>query len=392
MQVTALGWLVYRLTGSSSMLGFIGFVNMLPPMIFGYMAGVLSDRLDRKRGLFYTQAAAMAIAALPASLALSGQIKIWQIIALGLAGGIVGSFDMPIRQSFVVEMVGRKELPNALALNSIMFNSSRMIGPAVAGFLIHYYNEGYCFLINAFSYVFIIYALYKIRPYPVGKKSTGTNVYSSFKHGLKYIRETPYIFYPLAFLMILSFVIMPVVTLLPVLVKHVGGDSKTLGLFMSAIGVGAVISGLDMARRKEARSLTVMISNFSVLYGASLIILSFSGVPAITCLFLVIAGMGTTKQAVGINTLIQTLVKEEMRGRVVSIYAISFMGLAPFGNLFWGCLADKIGIGNTVILCGLWVILANVWFMNKMSGFRKLLTLNRENYEFNEYQNLKNIL
>lgn len=391
MQATALGWLVYRLTNSSSMLGITGFVNLISPLIFGYFAGVLSDRIERKKALFFTQTMAMLLAGLLAFLTLSERIKIWHIFAISFLAGIVGSFDMPIRQSFVVEMVGKDDLSNALALNSVMFNLSRIIGPAIAGFIIHYLNEGYCFLFNFLSYLAIIYALYLIKPYPIEKEKKTENIYSSFKSGLKYIWKTPYIKYPLSFLMLLSFVVMPVINLLPVFVKNIGGDSKTLGFFMSSIGFGAVISGLDMAKRKENKSLTLMVSNFSILYGLSLIIISFPKIPILNSIFLIMAGMGTTKQAVGINTLIQSVVNENMRGRVVSIYAMSFMGLAPFGNIFWGYLADKIGINTTIMFCGIWVILANIWFLNKMSKFKKLLLLQKD-YEFSEYQNLKNIL
>jgi len=315
---------------------------MISPLIFGYFAGVLSDRVNRKKALFYTQSISMFIAFIISILTLTSNIKIWHILLLSFLSGIVGAFDMPIRQSFVVEMVGKEDLSNALAINSVMFNLSRMIGPAIAGFIIHFFNEGYCFLINAMSYLFILYALYKIEPYVIEKPEINTSIYSSFKYGLNYIWKTSYIKYPIAFLMILSFVIMPVITLLPVFVKYLNGDSKILGLFMSSIGFGAIISGLDMARKKENKALTLTISNFSLLYGISLILLSFTHIPYIAVIFLIMAGMGTTKQAVGINTLIQTLVKEEMRGRVVSIYAISFMGLAPFGNLFWGYLTDKV--------------------------------------------------
>lgn len=393
MQSTAMGWLVYRITGSSSKLGAVGFVTMLPALIFGYVAGVFSDRIERKKGLYVTQSVAMFCAILIAWLSSSGQIKISYIMLIGFVSGMAGAFDMPLRQSFVIEMVGREQLPNALALNSIMFNASRMIGPALAGFIIKYSDESACFWINSFTYVFIMYALMKIKPYHIEKKkSASSTVISDLKSGLSYTLRTPYIKYPISFLMILSFVIMPVVTLLPVYVKYLNGDSRTMGIFMSLIGLGAIVSGLQMAGNRNNRSLALIISRYSLLYGCALILLSFSRSLIFSGFFLFLVGVGTSRQTVGINTLIQTLVKEEMRGRVVSIYTLSFMGLAPFGNIFWGWLAEKAGISTAVFFGGLWIIAANIWFIGKMSEFKRVLLAEKEKYDFNEYQNLKELI
>ncbi len=393
MQSTAMGWLIYRMTGSSAKLGAVGFVTMLPAILFGYIAGVFSDRMDRKKSLYITQGTAMLCAFLISWLSSSGHIKVFHIMFIGFISGVAGAFDMPLRHSFVVEMVGKEQLPNALALNSIMFNVSRMIGPAIAGFIIKYSDESSCFWLNFFSYFFIMYAIFKIRPYSIKKKKEEeSSIMSDLKSGLYYAYVTPYIKYPLYFLMMISFIIMPMITLLPVYVKHLNADARTMGLFMSMIGMGAIISGLQMASKRQNHSLAIEVSRYSLLYGCALLLLSFSRSVIFSCLFFFLAGLGTSRQAVGINTLIQTLVKEEMRGRIVSIYTLSFMGLAPFGNIFWGWFAEKYGISSTILLGGIWVIGANLWFLNEMSNFKKILLAEKEKYDFSEYQNIKEII
>ena len=381
MQSTALGWLVYRLTCSSKILGFMGFVNMLPPLLFSYPAGVIADKINLKKGLYITQSLAMGFGFLLGFLTVKDMIRIEYIFLIGLGMGIVGSFDMPFRQSFVISIVPKKILANAIALNSMMFNISRIIGPAIAGFVIKYLNEGWCFIINGFSYFFIILALYFIIPYEVVKEKY--DIKKSFLNGIEYIKKTGYIKYPILFMFLLSFVIMPVITLLPVYVKKINGDSKTLGFLISSLGAGAAISGLEIASRENAKDYINMISFFSILYGLSLFVLHFVNDKFLASLIFFVAGIGTSRQAIGLNTIIQTLVKDEMRGRVISIYSLSFMGLAPLGNLTLGYLADKIGISNTLFFCSLWILSANLWFYLKMKNIKnKLLKKSFENPSF----------
>jgi len=378
MQSTALGWLVYRLSGSSKVLGFMGFVNMLPPLVFSYFGGVIADRINLKKGLYITQSLAMLLSFVLGVLTINEKIRIEYIFMIGFFMGIIGSFDMPFRQSFVISIVPKKILHSAIALNSMMFNISRIIGPAISGFVIKYLSEGWCFVFNSISYLFIIIALYFIIPYPTNKELS--DIKTSFIRGIDYIRKTRYIKYPIVFMFLLSFVIMPVITLLPVYVKNINGDSKTLGFLISSIGVGAVLSGFEIASREKAKNYVNMISYFSLLYGFSLFILHFVENKFLASIILFSAGIGTSRQAIGLNTLIQTLVKDEIRGRVISIYSLSFMGLAPFGSLLWGYLCDRIGISYTLVLCSLWVILANVWFYRKMNKVKKIF-LNKQEPE-----------
>lgn len=371
MQTVAMGWLVYSLTRSSSKLGAYGFLNMIPSLIFGYLAGALSDRVEKKKALFWTQGAAMLSAFFLAYLTSSGKATYFAVLLIGFINGTAGAFDMPLRQSFTVEIVGKELLPNAIALNSIMFNSSRMIGPALGGFIIKYWGEKTCFWLNFVSYFFIMSALYKIKPYTVKKNKKSSSLLEDLKSGIIYMKNSQYISYPLIFLSFMSFVIMPVITLLPVYVSRLKGDAGTMGIFMSIIGLGAIISGLRMAGKKENKNMSKQIYSYSLLYAFSLAALSFSNHIWISALFLFTAGMGTARQAVGINTLIQSLVREDMRGRVVSVYALSFTALAPFGNMFWGWIGEKYGINYSIFAASLWALLANIWFIRKMYLFKK---------------------
>jgi MFS family permease len=379
MQSTALSWLVYRLTGSSKMLGLMGFINTIPALMFSYLAGVVADKISIKKGLYVTQSLAMFFAFLLGFLTVFGSIKVIYIFIIGFTMGIVGAFDAPFRQSFVIHIVPRAILHNAIALNSTMVNIARIIGPMIAGFMIKYTDEGWCFILNGISYFFIIVALYKIIPIEFKKSKIDTkdisNIKDSFITGLKYISKTDFIRYPITFMFLLSFVTTPIITLMPVYVKKVGGDSQTLGMLMAIIGLGAVISCLDIASMKKPKRYIKMINKFSTMYGIALIIIAaFSGFKYFKYLsyfMFIFIGMGMSRQAIGINTVTQTLVSDEVRGRVISVYTLSFTGLGPLGNLFWGYLCDKIGILNTIFFCGIWIILINFWFYINMSRIKK---------------------
>lgn len=384
MQSTAMSWLVWRITGSASILGMVGFINLIPTLFLSYPAGVIADRINIKKGLYVTQILAFVLALIISILTLFGFIKIWQIILIGFLMGIVGSFDMPFRQSFIAQIVSIEFLHNAIAMNSVMFNLSRIVGPALAGFIIGYMNEGYCFLINALSYLGIILALSKIKPMYFQTSKDKSFFLDSFLDGISYIKNTPYIKYPIMHMFLLSFVIMPVITMMPVYVSKLNGNSKLLGIFMSLIGVGAIFGGLSLASKDKAKNYSRMVNFYSTLYGLSLFFLSISSSVYFSILFLFFIGLGTSRQAVGLNTIIQTLVKEDMRGRVISVYSLGFMGLAPFGNLFWGNLTHLYGISTSLKFCSIWVILSNFIFYKNMIKIKKNLQINfiKENPKF----------
>lgn len=372
LQSTVLGWLVYSITKSSAMLGTVGFVSMVPTLIFGVVAGVFADRWNRQKSLIWVQSLATLLATLLALLTITGIIQIWHIMVIGFIAGIVGTFEMPIRQSFVVELVGHRDLSNAIALNSMMFNFARVAGPALAGVLVGLIGEGYCFGINAISYLFIIYALLKIKTEHVEQVSNREPILLSMKQGIIYAWERPFIRNPLILIFITGFVMMPVMTLMPVsAAEMLKGGPKTLGLLVASVGTGALIAGVHLAGRGFPRGMASIIGSSSVIYGASLILFSISHNVVLSCLILICAGIGVMRQNVGTNTLLQTLVDNEFRGRVMSFYVMTFMGLAPIGSLFWGFLASIIGISWTLTICGLWVIVSSVWFINHIEEMKE---------------------
>jgi MFS family permease len=369
IQSTVQGWLVYTLTMSSAALGAVGFAAMAPTLLLGAFAGVYADRWDKRRALMGTQVLAMLQASLLAALTISGAVQVWHIALLACFAGCIGAFDMPIRQSFVVELVGRRDLANALALNSMMFNMARIAGPAAAGVLIGLMGPGWCFALNAATYTFVIAALWKISADRPASRAglIREPVLESLKAGLRYAWTHHHIRNPLILLACVSTVVMPFMTLMPVAaVELLGGGPGTLGLLLSCVGAGAFTGGLHLAGRGSPRRMGSLIGSASVVYGTSVIGFCFSRVPAASFLLLVAAGAGMMRQSVGCNTLIQSLVADNMRGRVMSLYVLTFVGLAPLGSLFLGWLAEHIGIAGAVRLAGLWVLLSAAWFISKL--------------------------
>lgn len=369
IQSTVQGWLVYSLTLSSAALGAVGFAAMAPTLLLGVFAGVYADRWDKRRALLGTQALSMLQAAALAALTISGHVQVWHIAVLACFAGCVGAFDMPIRQSFVVELVGRRDLSNALALNSMAFNLARIAGPAAAGVLIGAVGPGWCFALNAATYTFVIAALWKVSSESVPAQDAAPRepVLESLRAGLRYAWTHHHIRNPLILLACVSTVVMPFMTLMPVAaVELLGGGPGTLGLLLSCVGAGAFAGGLHLAGRGSPRRMGSLIGSASVVYGVSVTAFSFSHVPAASFALLVAAGAGMMRQSVGCNTLIQSLVPDNMRGRVMSLYVLTFVGLAPLGSLVLGWLAEHMGIAATLRLAGLWVLLAAAWFISRL--------------------------
>jgi len=372
LQSTVLGWVVYDITKSPAKLGLVGFASQLPPLLFGVVAGVFADRWDKRRALVWTQALSMMQAFALGLLTLSGAIQVWQIMALGFLLGIVNAFDMPIRQSFVVEIVGRRDLANALALNSVMFNIARTLGPAAAGFLLAYVGAGNCFLLNAASYLFVIWALLKIDFKPAPPAEKHDSVLASLKEGLGYVRNTAFIRNPLLLLAGVSFVVIPLMTQLPAAaVELLRGGPKTLGFLISCIGLGAIFGAAHLAARNSPKGLGALIASSSIVYGAAIAAFSVSSRIEISCLLLVVAGAGMMRQGVACNTLIQTLVQNNMRGRVTGLYAITFFGLAPLGSLLLGWLAAAFGVRTAYAFGGVWVLGMTAWFVYAIPDMKK---------------------
>ena len=375
MQQIAMSWLVYRLTNSVFLLGLIGFSSQICSFFFSPFAGVLSDRWNRHHILVATQSLALVQAFLLATLTLTGVITVHHLILLSLFLGFVNAFDMPTRQAFVVEMVEKREdLGNAIALNSFMFNGARLVGPSIAGILISILGEGMCFLLNGLSFLAVIIALLAMRMTPHKKEVMRTQVLQEFKEGFIYAFGFPPIRSLLFFLAWVSLVGTANTTLMPVFAKNIlGGDSQTYGFLIAAIGVGAIIGAIFLASRTSVLGLGRIIIIASAIFGIGLISFSFSHTLWLSLFLLLLTGFGMMVHMASSNTILQTMVDEDKRGRVMSLYVMAFMGMAPFGSLLAGSLASKIGASNTLIIGGVSCLLGSFMFAKKLPLIREMV-------------------
>ena len=370
----ATSWLVYRLTGSALLLGIIGFSGQIPTFFLAPVAGVWVDRWNRHRVLVVTQALAMVQSALLAALAWSGRMTVAHIAALSIAQGLINAFDMPARQAFVVEMVtDRADLPNAIALNSSMVNAARLIGPSVAGILIGLFGEGWCFAIDAVSYLAVIASLLAMRIVPRPRAPRTTRVGAELAEGFRYVVGSVPIRSVLLLLAVVSLMGMPYTVLMPVVATQVlHGRAHTLGFLMAASGAGALAGALYLASRTTVIGLGRVIAIAAAVFGASLIAFSLSHVLWLSLVLMVPTGMGMMVQMAASNTVLQTIVDEDKRGRVMSFYAMAFFGTVPFGSLLAGTLAQKIGAADTIGIGGIVCVLGAVLFFRALPELRRL--------------------
>jgi MFS family permease len=373
MQSIALNWLVYRLTGSAFLLGVVGFTNQIPVTFFAPLAGVFADRWNLRRAIIITQTLAMLQAFLLATLVLTHTIQVWQIISLSLLLGLINAFDTPSRQSFIVHMVDdKRDLSNAIALNSSMVNAARLIGPSIAGVLIALVGEGACFLINGFSYMAVIVALSAMRIAIPRGSGNGGNVFKGLKEGVQYAFATPPIRSILLLMAAVSIIGLPYPSLLPIFAKDIlHGDSRTLGFLMGATGVGALTGAVYLASRRNVIGLGRVLSLASSLLGAGLILFSLSNVVWISLGMMYLIGLGMMTQVASSNTLLQTIVDDDKRGRVVSLFIVAFMGMVPLGTLIAGSVASAIGAPLTLRINGAVCIIASLIFMIQLPRWRK---------------------
>lgn len=364
MQQIALAWLVYRLTNSAFLLGVVGFAAQLPMFLVSPFAGVFADRLNRHRVVIVTQTLAMLQAAMLAVLTLTGSITVPHIILLSIFLGLVNAFDMPTRQSFILEMVENKEdLGNAIALNSSMFNSARLIGPSIAGVVIAAIGEGLCFLLNALSFLAVIAALLAMRLPERKKEVSREGVVHGLKEGFSYVIGFTPIKYILLMLALVSLVGMPYTILMPVIARDIlKGGPHTLGFLMGATGVGALAGAFYLASRRSVLGLLKWIPIAAATFGVGLVAFSFSRSVELSMGLLFIIGFGMITQMASSNTILQTVSDDDKRGRVMSFYSVSFMGMAPFGSLLAGSLASRIGTPVTLLLCGISCVVGAVLF------------------------------
>lgn len=370
----ATSWLVYRLTGSALLLGVVGFAGQIPSFVLAPFAGVLVDRWDRHRLLIVTQVLALFQSLAMALLTMTGIIKMWHVIVLSIFQGFINAFDMPARQAFVVEMVEKREdLPNAIALNSSMVNAARLLGPSIGGVVIAAVGEGWCFMIDAISYLAVIASLMAMNITRRAIQVTSdTRIIQQLREGWTYaIRFAP-IRNVLLLLALVSLVGMPYTVLMPVFANDVlHGGPNTLGLLMAASGVGALIGALFLAARKTVLGLGKFIPIMAGAFGAGLIAFSFSRVMWLSLLLMVVTGLGFMVQMAVSNTVLQTIVDEDKRGRVMSFYTMAFMGTAPFGSLLAGSVADRLGAPHTLLFGGIGCIVGAIWFATTLSELRR---------------------
>jgi len=374
MQQIAVSWLAYRLTDSAVWLGVVGFSTRIPALVLAPFAGVLADRWNRHRTLVVTQTLSMIQALILAALVLTGWVTIWEVIVLSLFLGAINALDVPVRQSFIVDMVeSGEDLSNAIALNSTMVNGARLIGPSVAGVLIAAVGEGMCFLLNGLSFIAVIAALLAMRVRHKEKPAQDQRIWRELKEGFSYAFGSLPIRALILLLAVISLMGMPYVVLMPIFAdKILHGGPRTLGFLMGATGIGALLGALYLASRKNAVGLMKVVVFASGIFGAGLIILSFSRHLYFALFILVVIGFGMITEMAATNTLLQTIVDEDKRGRIMSFYAMAFMGMVPFGSLLAGSLADAIGTPETIMLCGICCILGSLVFALKLPAIRKV--------------------
>jgi MFS family permease len=370
----ATSWLVYRLTGSALLLGLVGFAGQIPSFILAPLAGVLVDRWNRHRLLIITQGLALLQSLAMAVLTMTGLIKMWHIIVLSVVQGVINAFDMPARQAFVVEMVEKREdLANAIALNSSMVNAARLLGPSIGGVVIAAVGEGWCFMIDAISYIAVIASLVAMKITPrLIQPTNDANILEQLREGWTYATRFAPIRNVLLLLALVSLVGMPYTVLMPVFANEVlHGGPNTLGLLMAASGVGALIGAMFLAARKTVLGLGKFIPIMAAAFGVGLIAFSFSRLMWLSMLLMVVTGLGFMVQMAVSNTVLQTIVDEDKRGRVMSFYTMAFMGTAPFGSLLAGAVAERIGAPHTLLFGGLGCVVGAIWFATRLSDLRR---------------------
>jgi MFS family permease len=370
MQSVAQAWLVYRLTGSSFLLGSVGFASQFPVFLVAPLGGIVADRHNRQQVVIGTQTASMILAFILAGLTLTGTVQVWHIFVLAAMLGVVNAFDIPGRQAFLVDMVGKEDLMNAIALNSSMFNGARIIGPAIAGVLVAKIGEGWCFFSNGVSYIAVIIGLFLMRVSPPIYRGQASPL-AHIIEGFRFVRHTAPIRAILSLLGLVSFVAMPYAVLMPIFADRIlHGGARALGILMGATGVGALLGALTLATKTDVRGLGRWVAYSCGGFGVSLILFAFCRNLWLSASLLLPVGFCMMLQMSSSNTLIQTMVPDHLRGRVMAVYSMMFMGMAPFGAFFAGALADRLGAPLTVTMGAVAAIGGAALFWLRLPGFR----------------------
>jgi MFS family permease len=369
----ATAWLVYRLTGSSLLLGTVSFAGQIPTFLLAPIAGVLVDRSDRRRVLVWTQTLAMVQSLLLAWLTLSHRINITEVLVLSCFQGLINAFDMPGRQSFMVQMVeDRNDLSNAIAINSSMVNVARLVGPSLAGMVIAVSSEGWCFLVDGISYIAVIVSLLMMHVSALALRRATTTMFEQMREGWSYVSTFTPVRTILLLFALVSLMGMPYMVLMPVFAARVlHGGAHTLGFLMGAAGAGALVSAFSLVLRRSVRGLTKMIPIAAIVFGVGLFLFGLSHWLWLSLILMLLVGFGMLQGMTASNTIIQTLSPEDKRGRVMSYYTAAFMGMAPFGSLLAGSLAHWIGAPRTVMFTGSCCIAGGLWFWSRLPAIRR---------------------
>jgi MFS family permease len=371
MQSVAQSWLIYQLTGSATLLGLTSFFGQLPVFLLAPIGGVVADAADRRKILLATQAVSMVLALTLAGITFAGVVEVWHVFALAGVMGLANAFDIPARQSFVVEMVGREDLSNAIALNSSMFNGARIVGPAVAGLLVAAVGEAWCFFANGVSYIAVIAGLLMIRVAPREVAPARGSAFKRIGEGFGYVARTGPIRGLLLLLGLVSLVGMPYAVLMPIFADSIlGGGAQGLGILMGASGVGALAAALTLAGRNSVRGLGRWVAYSSMGFGICLVLFSLSRSFWLSVAILVPTGFSVMLQMASSNTLVQAMVPDELRGRVMSVYSMMFMGMAPLGAFFAGAIAERIGAPTTIVIGAVACMIGAVVFLLRLPALR----------------------
>lgn len=373
IQNLALGWLVYKLTDSAFLLGVVGFAGQIPALVLTPFAGVYADRLNRRKVLITTQTISMVMSFLLAALFFLDKIEVWHIIAISVVNGVSISFDTPFRHAFLFEMVGEKELlQNAIALNSTLINSARFIGPTIGGFLIALMGEGWCFGINGISFMAVIASLLYMRVTPMNSGHQKKPIMKELVEGIQYSINFKPIRYLLLLVIGIGFFGMPFQNFMPVFAKDILlGDSQTLGFLTGSLGAGAMLSAIFLATRKTVKVIPRVILCTSLIFGLGLIMFSLSSSIWLSVMLIFFTGLGMTAQFAATNTLLQYIVDDDKRGRVVSLYGMSFMGITPLGSLLLGAVAPIFGVQSTLVVAGILCLITTTIFYHKLPIIKK---------------------
>jgi MFS family permease len=364
MQSTAQLWLVYKLTNSAALLGVFGFANQIPILVLASVGGYVGDRYNRHLGVIWTQTASMILAFTLAALTFTHLLQVWHLILIAFLVGIVNAFDVPIRQAFLVQMVGKEDLPNAIALNSSMFNSARVIGPPIAGFVIAYVHEGWCFFLNGLSFMAVIVALLAMRIPKFERKPVQGSPMRNFLEGFRYAMRDMPTRSALLLLSVLSLFGLQYSVFLPVFARDVlHHGALGFSVLLSTAGVGAALGALQFASRTNFTGMARWIAMMSVICSVCLMVFSESHVFWLSAAVLFVVGFAATSLMAATNTTVQNRVPDELRGRVMAVYATMFMGVQPIGSLIAGGVAKHIGAPRTLLVFGVIVLMASLVFV-----------------------------